>query len=85
MTYIPPTPPAIVHGIVLEANIGDVVSHPHYGAGLIVGVDVTAGFPDGETMTRVMTVLWSDGHLDGGWPEVRIATYVVKDLDLRHI
>ena len=85
MTYVPPARPAIVSSVVLEAHIGDVVSHPHYGAGLIVCVDEADGFPDGETNTRVMTVLWADGRLDDGWPEVRIATYVVKDRDSRHI
>ena len=81
MNYIPPSHPPIVHGVVLSARIGDVVKHPAYGVGLIVGAEVSAGFPGGDSMTRVMTVLWDDGVLDGGWPEVRIATYVVKDRD----
>ena len=84
MAYVPLPPAVVVNGVVLAARIGDVVDHPAYGAGLIVAAEQVAGFPDGETMTRVMTVLWADGRLDGGWPEVRIATYVVKDHYLLH-
>ena len=84
MAYIPPPPAVIVNGVVLAARIGDVVEHPNYGAGLIVAAEQVSGFPDGETTTRVMTVLWADGRLDAGWPEVRIATYVVKDRGVPH-
>lgn len=73
--------PAIVRQLSVE--IGDIVNHINYGAGLVVSSSLETCFaaqkdPTLPASERVYTVMWSSGILDEGWVASRLAQWVVS-------
>ena len=77
---LPPSRPAIEYSEPL-VRIGDIVRHPKYGIGLVIGTGHIPGFmkralEEGSRVVAVYSVLWSDGEVDDGWPAARLANFV---------
>ena len=81
---IPPDRPAIVRSVEDSeplVKVGDIVKHPKYGIGLVVGAGKIPGFMSRGSMhdpriVSVFSVMWCDGHVDEGWPAARLANFV---------
>ena len=62
-------------------RVGDIIDHPKYGVGLVVGADERSRYyvrysGDGARFVGTFIIMWSDGTLDPGWPASRLAHFV---------
>ena len=81
---IPSDRPAIVRSIESSeplVKIGDIVKHPKYGVGLVIGMGhiprfMKRAYEEGSRVVATFSVLWDDGHIDEGWPASRLANFV---------
>ena len=81
---IPPDRPAVIRSIESSeplVRIGDLIKHPKYGIGLVVGTSRIPRFmkrahEEGSRVVATFSVLWADGHVDEGWPAGRLANFV---------
>ncbi len=78
---LPPPRPAIEISEPL-VKVGDIVKHPTYGIGLVIGTGQIPGYLSrasshhSHRVVSVFSVLWGDGHIDEGWPAARLANFV---------